>query len=564
LQGVDVASYQHPNGETINWQRVAKAGIQFAAVKTTEGTYYRNPFALTDLAQAKAAGLSVVAYVFAIPNGNGGSASPVAQADYLISYLASAGGPLPPIMLDIEYNPYGAECYGLSQTAMMTWIAQFSAEIQAKTGKEPIIYGPGAWWHDCAGSTSRFAQFPLWVPDYTSAPRPAITPGWSNYGFWQYSSTGTVNGINAPGNTDLDQLNPAAIPLLDPGPQVSAAGATVNLQLQSADATAGQTLSFSAAGLPPGVAMSAAGWLTGWPAKVGNYQPTVSVTDGKGHGGSVSFPWALSPAPTAGATGPVRLDIGGECLTVGRPAHASQAEIAPCSGSSTQAWTYASDGTLRIDTKCLTIPAAAQGAQVRLQPCASTAAQQWRLAYPSAVNPALVGHATTLVNPWSGMCLADPGFSTTSGTQVQLWPCDGYADQSWALPAAPVTSRIPGMCVADSGNQTANGTKIVIAKCDGTSDQAWLAEPDGTLRINGKCLDVQPAATASGSPVDLHSCNGSPAQRWNLLSDGTGITLVNAGSGLCLTDPKDATTAGTQLVISSCVAGDPGMSWRLS
>jgi GH25 family lysozyme M1 (1,4-beta-N-acetylmuramidase) len=564
LQGVDVASYQHPNGEAINWQSVAKSGIQFAAVKTTEGTYYRNPFALTDLAQAKAAGLSVVAYTFAVPNGNGGSASAVAQADYLISYLASAGGPLPPIMLDIEYNPYGAECYGLTQSAMVSWIAQFSAEIQAKTGQEPIIYGPGSWWHDCTGGTSRFAQFPLWVPYYTSAPSPAITPGWSNYGFWQYSSGGTVNGINAPGNTDLDRLNPAALPLLDPGPQVSAAGGAVNLQLQLADRVAGQTVSFSAAGLPPGVSMSATGWITGWPAGVGSYQPTVSVTDGKGHGGSVSFPWTVNAAPTAGATGPVQLDIAGECLTVGGSANASQAQIAPCSASSAQAWTYASDGTLRIDNKCLTIPAAAQGAQVGLQPCASAAAQQWRLAYPKALNPALVGHPTTLVNPWSGMCLADPGFSTTSGTQVQLWPCDGYADQSWTLPAGPVTAQIPGMCVADSGNQTADGTKIVIAKCGGTSGQAWLAEPDGTLRINGKCLDVQAAATASGSPVDLRSCNGSSAQRWNLVSDGTGITLVNQGSGLCLADPRDATTDGTQLVISGCVAADPGMSWRLS
>ena len=89
---MDVASYQHPNGQGINWRQVAKAGIQFAAVKTTEGTYYKNPYALTDLAQAKAAGLTAIAYAFAIPNGNGGRTSPVAQADYLVSDLASAGG----------------------------------------------------------------------------------------------------------------------------------------------------------------------------------------------------------------------------------------------------------------------------------------------------------------------------------------------------------------------------------------------------------------------------------------------------------------------------------------
>ena len=198
LQGVDVASYQHPGGQRINWARAARAGIQFAAVKVTEGTYYKNPFALTDLAEAKAAGLSVVAYAFAIPNGNGGSGSPTAQANYLIKDLASAGGRLPPIMLDIEYNPYGAECYGLSQPAMRSWIARFSGEVLAKTGEYPIIYGPGPWWQDCTGGTSRFGQFPLWVPDYTTAPRPALPHGWASYAFWQYSSVGTVQKRSLP------------------------------------------------------------------------------------------------------------------------------------------------------------------------------------------------------------------------------------------------------------------------------------------------------------------------------------------------------------------------------
>ena len=151
LRGIDVAAYQHPQGHGIDWGSVAKAGIQFAAIKATEGTYYKNPYALTDLAQARAAGLSVMAYAFAIPNGNGGASSPVAQADYLISYLASAGGPMPPVMLDIEYNPYGRVCYGLGQAAMRAWIARFSAEIQARTGEGPIIYGPVPWWQECTG-----------------------------------------------------------------------------------------------------------------------------------------------------------------------------------------------------------------------------------------------------------------------------------------------------------------------------------------------------------------------------------------------------------------------------
>jgi GH25 family lysozyme M1 (1,4-beta-N-acetylmuramidase) len=564
LQGVDVASYQHPGGEGINWPKVARSGIQFAAVKATEGTYYRNPFALSDLAQAKAAGLSVIAYTFAIPNGNGGSAGAAAQADYLVNYLASVGGPLPPIMLDIEYNPYGAECYGLSQPAMVSWIAQFSREVQARTGEDPIIYGPVPWWLDCTGGTAHFGQFPLWVPDYTSAPTPEITSGWSTYGFWQYSSAGTVGGIDAPGGTDLDQLNPAGIPLLDPGPQAGAAGGTVNLRIEPADPVAGQALSFTAAGLPAGVTISPAGQITGWPVTVGTYQAMVSASDSQGRAGSVSFGWTVSPGTSAGAAGPVELQLGGQCLAVagGAPAEGTPAVLGACTPESAQGWTYAPDGSLRIDGECLTIPAAAQGAAVELEPCASSAAQQWHLVYPRGINPALGSRHTALVSPWSGMCLADPGFSETAGTKAALWPCDGYANQAWTLPPGPLASQIPGMCLDDSGGQAADGTKVDMWACNGTAGQAWQPGADGTVRINGKCLDVEHGANATGSPVDLYTCNGTAAQQWNLMPAGAGVALLNPGSGLCLADPGDATAAGTQLVIAACTAGDPGMAWR--
>jgi GH25 family lysozyme M1 (1,4-beta-N-acetylmuramidase) len=292
-QGVDVASFQHPGGAAVSWAKAAAAGIQFAAVKATEGDYYQNPYALQDLTQAKAAGLSVVAYAFAIPNGNGSSASPVVQADYLLAYLAKAGGAAPPIELDIEYNPYGAECYGLSKTAMVSWITRFNAEVQAKTGQEPIIYTAPLWWQDCTGGASKFRHLPLWVTDVNSKSSPILPAGWTHWAFWQYG-IGTVSGIPAPKNTDLDQLNPAWIPLLDPGSQRDATGGTVSLQVMPADPVPGQTLSFSATGLPPGTSISASGLITGSPGTAGTYHVTVRASNGTGLSGSVSFGWKVS------------------------------------------------------------------------------------------------------------------------------------------------------------------------------------------------------------------------------------------------------------------------------
>src|SRR5215813_8194571 len=183
-QGVDVASFQE-QPSPINWSQVAGAGIQFAAVKATEGDYYTNKYALTDLVNAKAAGLAVLAYAYAIPNGDGASSDPVVQADDLIDYLNTGSAGVPPLMLDIEYNPNPdgtGQCYGLSQSAMVSWIAAFNAEVQKRTGQQPVIYTPIGWWNTCAGGSGAFGKLPLWTPYYSAtATSPPLTAGWSNW-----------------------------------------------------------------------------------------------------------------------------------------------------------------------------------------------------------------------------------------------------------------------------------------------------------------------------------------------------------------------------------------------
>lgn len=66
LNGIDIASFQHPNNAAINWAQVTGAGYQFAAIKATEGNYYTNPYYVGDT-QTAAAGIYVAAYHFANP-----------------------------------------------------------------------------------------------------------------------------------------------------------------------------------------------------------------------------------------------------------------------------------------------------------------------------------------------------------------------------------------------------------------------------------------------------------------------------------------------------------------
>ena len=116
VRGIDVASYQHQNGAAISWASVGRAGYKFAAIKTTEGNYYVNPYAISDIVSAKAAGLYATATTSRFPT----SATGAAQAQFAVEYSGyRSGGRALPLMLDIEYDPYMTtdhtnECYGLS------------------------------------------------------------------------------------------------------------------------------------------------------------------------------------------------------------------------------------------------------------------------------------------------------------------------------------------------------------------------------------------------------------------------------------------------------------------
>lgn len=100
------------------------------------------------------------------------------------------------------------------------------------------------------------------------------------------------------------------------------------------------------------------------------------------------------------------------------------------------------------------------------------------------------------------------------------------------------------MCLNDAHDTTTAGTEIEVYTCEGAASEKWTAEPDGTIRFStATCMTVTGGATSSGSTVELDACDTPPAasQTW---IPGSGATLYNPASGLCLYDPG-ATTSGT-------------------
>jgi GH25 family lysozyme M1 (1,4-beta-N-acetylmuramidase) len=202
LRGVDVSSFQHRDGNPIDWQTLVRDGIRFAGIKVSEGTYYANPYYLSDAEAARSAGLDVLPYVFANPQAAGGAATAafaIGAADY------HYGDRTLPLAVDLENDPYSAKgkpgnCYGLRRPTMIAWIKGFVSEAKTLTGTRPIIYTTADWWRQCTGGATRFARSSLWVADY-GVGTPAVPAAWQHWTLWQYSDSARLPGV---GITDLD------------------------------------------------------------------------------------------------------------------------------------------------------------------------------------------------------------------------------------------------------------------------------------------------------------------------------------------------------------------------
>jgi GH25 family lysozyme M1 (1,4-beta-N-acetylmuramidase) len=202
--GMDVSSYQG----NVNWSSARANGGAFAYVKATEGTSYTNPYFAQQYNGSYNVGMIRGAYHFALPNVSSGAT----QASYFVGHgggWSGDGKTLPPA-LDIEYNPYGATCYGLSQSAMVSWIHSFANQVHALTGRYPTIYTTTDWWTTCTGNNGGFGTTsPLWIARYSSSVG-TLPNGWTYQTFWQYADAGTFPGDQDRFNGAQDRLQALA------------------------------------------------------------------------------------------------------------------------------------------------------------------------------------------------------------------------------------------------------------------------------------------------------------------------------------------------------------------
>ncbi|KAG8900115.1 hypothetical protein FRB99_006248, partial [Tulasnella sp. 403] len=184
-EGIEVSGW---NPEHIDWKALH---IQFAYIKATEGTTYRNPKFLSQYTEAYKAGLIRGAYHSARPDGK----SREEQARYFVQHGGgwSKDGKTLPGMLDLDSGPNGKTCYGLSHTAMVQWIRAFSNEYHKTTSRHPVIRISLDWWKQCTGNNGSFGDSALFVARGVSTPAP-LPNGWKRWTFREYKGRAQFNG----------------------------------------------------------------------------------------------------------------------------------------------------------------------------------------------------------------------------------------------------------------------------------------------------------------------------------------------------------------------------------
>lgn len=190
--GIDVSKWN----EEIDWDRVQNAGITYAIIRcgyrgSSTGALVEDPYFEQNIQGALAAGLKVGVYFFTQATNEVEAVEEASMAlalceGYRLTY---------PIFIDTEGAGGNGRADGLDMETR-TKVCQAFCETVEDAGHTGGIYGSRNWFRTKLRMDA-LTDHIIWLAEYREKP---VYSG--SYHFWQYTSSGSVDGIE--GRVDLD------------------------------------------------------------------------------------------------------------------------------------------------------------------------------------------------------------------------------------------------------------------------------------------------------------------------------------------------------------------------
>ncbi|MER7674295.1 putative Ig domain-containing protein [Kitasatospora sp. NPDC096128] len=211
-------------------------------------------------------------------------------ANRTIADVSAVADPATGVAVYQTYGGSGWAVYGGTSAS-----APIIAAVYADAGTPGASDVPAKYAYQHTGSLN----------DVTSGANGTCSPTYlctAGAGYDGPTGLGTPNGLAA--FTAGGSTGGNTVTVTGPGSQSGTVGTAASLQIHASDSASGQSLSYSATGLPAGLSInSSSGLISGTPTTAGSNNVTVTAKDTTGATGSASFTWTIAGSGGGTCTG---------------------------------------------------------------------------------------------------------------------------------------------------------------------------------------------------------------------------------------------------------------------
>ncbi|MCR4705658.1 MAG: hypothetical protein K5641_06285 [Lachnospiraceae bacterium] len=190
--GIDVSKWN----KEINWDQVAASGVEFAIIRcgyrgSVTGALVEDPYFRKNLEGAKAAGIKVGLYFFTQ------ATDPVEAVEEASMALALVDSSFLeyPIFIDTE-GAGGKGRADVMNPAVRTQVCKAFCETIESAGYKAGVYASRNWYNNNL-DVKQLDDYVIWLAEYRESPKYE-----GKYEMWQYTSNGSIEGID--GRVDFD------------------------------------------------------------------------------------------------------------------------------------------------------------------------------------------------------------------------------------------------------------------------------------------------------------------------------------------------------------------------